>query len=52
MESCCILQAFSGIAKVLGSAVSERADLRMEVMASLRKLINQSLQSGNTVQNF
>lgn len=41
-----MLQAFPGIAKVLGVAISERPDLRMEVMASLRKLINQSLSQG------
>ncbi|XP_052226276.1 RRP12-like protein isoform X6 [Dreissena polymorpha] len=33
--------SFKGIAKVLGTAIGERDDLRMEVMASLRKLINQ-----------
>ena len=27
---------------MLGSAISDREDLRMEVMASLRKLVNQS----------
>ena len=39
-------QSFKGIAKVLGTAISEREDLRMDVMASLRKLLNQSKQNG------
>ncbi|XP_060581938.1 RRP12-like protein [Ruditapes philippinarum] len=38
-----LAQSFKGIAKVLGTAISEREDLRMDVMASLRKLINQSI---------
>ncbi|KAL4231185.1 pre-rRNA processing protein [Mactra antiquata] len=38
-----LAQSFKGIAKVLGTAISERDDLRMDVMASLRKLINQSI---------
>lgn len=37
--------SFKGIAKVLGTAISERDDLRMEVMASLRRLVNQSLNN-------
>lgn len=37
-----LAQSFKGIAKVLGTAISERDDLRMEVMSSLRKVINQS----------
>ncbi|XP_052773393.1 RRP12-like protein [Mya arenaria] len=40
-----LVASFKGIAKVLGTAISERDDLRMEVMASLRKLITQSLSS-------
>ncbi|KAJ8317039.1 hypothetical protein KUTeg_004943 [Tegillarca granosa] len=34
-----LAQSFKGIAKVLGSAISDRPDLRMDVMSSLRKLI-------------
>ena len=41
-----LLEAFPGIAKILGSAITDRADLRPEVMASLRKLINQNLEHG------
>ncbi|KAK3094601.1 hypothetical protein FSP39_003915 [Pinctada imbricata] len=37
-------QSFKSIAKVLGTAISDRPDLRMEVMSSLRKLITKSLQ--------
>ena len=39
-------QSFKGIAKVLGTAINERDDLRMDVMSSLRKLINQSVTDG------
>ena len=39
-------QSFKGLAKVMGTAISEREDLRMQVMSSLRKLINQSIQNG------
>ncbi|XP_069140254.1 RRP12-like protein [Argopecten irradians] len=35
-------QSFKTIAKVLGTAISDWPELRMEVMSSLRKLINQS----------
>ncbi|XP_013379809.1 RRP12-like protein isoform X2 [Lingula anatina] len=38
-------QSFKGIAKVLGSAISDRPDLRGDVMASLRKLILQNLDN-------
>ncbi|XP_045190399.2 RRP12-like protein [Mercenaria mercenaria] len=40
-----LAQSFKGIAKVLGTAISERDDLRMDVMSSLRKLINQSISN-------
>ncbi|WAR21706.1 RRP12-like protein [Mya arenaria] len=45
-----LVASFKGIAKVLGTAISERDDLRMEVMASLRKLITQSLSSEQNLQ--
>ncbi|XP_041369339.1 RRP12-like protein [Gigantopelta aegis] len=38
-----ITQSFKGIAKILGSAITDRPDLRMTVMSSLRALINNSL---------
>ncbi len=38
--------AFPGIAKILGSAVVDRPDLRQQVMASLRKLVSQNLEDG------
>ncbi|OWF35995.1 RRP12-like protein [Mizuhopecten yessoensis] len=37
-----LTQSFKTIAKVLGTAISDWPGLRMEVMSSLRKLINQS----------
>ncbi|XP_022336615.2 RRP12-like protein isoform X1 [Crassostrea virginica] len=37
-----LTQSFKGICKILGSAISERGDLRVEVMSGLRKLINKS----------
>ncbi|XP_048746321.2 RRP12-like protein isoform X2 [Ostrea edulis] len=37
-----LAQSFKGICKVLGSAISDREDLRVEVMSGLRKLINKS----------
>ena len=46
LKMCFMLQSFKSIAKVLGTAISDREDLRMEVMASLRKLINQSKDNG------
>ena len=41
-------QAFPALAKILGSAITDRADLRQDVMASLRKLINANLEHGKT----
>lgn len=41
-----IFQSFKGICKILGSAISEREDLRVEVMSGLRKLINKSKEDG------
>ncbi|CAL1537608.1 unnamed protein product [Lymnaea stagnalis] len=38
-------QSFQGIAKILGTALSEREDLRMDVMAALRSLISCSLEN-------
>ncbi|XP_048249347.1 RRP12-like protein [Haliotis rufescens] len=40
-----IAQSFKGIAKVLGSAITERPDLRMKVLASLRSLITQNVDN-------
>ncbi|KAL3864637.1 hypothetical protein ACJMK2_006302, partial [Sinanodonta woodiana] len=40
-----LAKSFKGIAKVLGTAINERPDLRMDVMASLRKLIAHSLEN-------
>ncbi|XP_060076895.1 RRP12-like protein [Ylistrum balloti] len=37
-----LAQSFKTIAKVLGTAISDRPELRMEVMSALRKLVNQS----------
>lgn len=45
-ETTDVVQAFPGIAKILGSALTERPDLRHDVMTSLRKLINQNLEHG------
>lgn len=39
-------ESFKGIAKILGSALSDRTDLKMDVLASLRKLIAHSLLNG------
>lgn len=39
-------QSFKGICKILGSAISERGDLRVEVMSGLRKLISKSKEQG------
>lgn len=41
-----VFQSFKGICKILGSAISEREDLRVEVMSGLRKLINKSKEDG------
>ncbi|XP_074641768.1 RRP12-like protein isoform X2 [Tubulanus polymorphus] len=38
-----IKQSFAGLAKVLGTAISDHMDLRMEVMSALRKLITNSI---------
>ncbi|BFY98332.1 hypothetical protein BsWGS_01372 [Bradybaena similaris] len=38
-------QSFQGIAKTLGTALSDREDLRMDVMGALRSLITCSLES-------
>ena len=46
-----IVEAFPGIAKILGSAITDRPDLRQEVMASIRKLINQNLDHGESCSN-
>ncbi|KAK3582767.1 hypothetical protein CHS0354_015294 [Potamilus streckersoni] len=43
-----LAKSFKGIAKVLGTAINERPDLRMDVMASLRKLVTQSLENDET----
>lgn len=43
-----IAQSFKSIARILGMAISQRKDLRMSVMASLRKLITKSVESNNT----
>lgn len=53
---CCLLfiylfQSFKSIAKVLGSAIGDRPDLRMDVMSSLRKLIVHSLENGIVYMN-
>ncbi|KAK6185603.1 hypothetical protein SNE40_007802 [Patella caerulea] len=37
--------SFKSVAKIMGTAISERQDLKMEVMAALRKLINQNLEN-------
>lgn len=36
-------QSFKSIAKILGTAISDHPNLRMEVMSSLRKIINHSI---------
>ncbi len=43
---CVNFQSFKGMAKILGSVIQDREDLRMDVMASLRKLIKQNLDHG------
>ncbi|KAG5889831.1 hypothetical protein JTB14_023156 [Gonioctena quinquepunctata] len=43
-----IKASFKTLAKVLGSAVSDKKELRLAVMASLRKLISSANDSGNT----
>ncbi|XP_034940350.1 RRP12-like protein [Chelonus insularis] len=40
-----IKDSFKSIARVLGMAISDRKDLRLSVMASLRKLINKSVEN-------
>ncbi|ESO86543.1 hypothetical protein LOTGIDRAFT_128850 [Lottia gigantea] len=37
--------AFKSVAKILGTAISERDDLKIEVMGALRKLININLEN-------
>ncbi len=39
-------EAFPGIAKILGSAIVDRPDLRQDVMASIRKLVTHNLEPG------
>ena len=43
-----VKQSFKGIAKILGSALQDRADLRLDVMLSLRKLINANIENGKS----
>ncbi|XP_012287618.1 RRP12-like protein isoform X2 [Orussus abietinus] len=43
-----IKDSFKNIARILGSAISEKKDLRLSVMASLRKLITRSKEKNNT----
>ncbi|CAC5426030.1 RRP12 [Mytilus coruscus] len=38
-----LVQSFKGIAKILGTAINDHSNLRMEVMSSLRKIINHSM---------
>ncbi|KAK0081235.1 hypothetical protein PV325_012542 [Microctonus aethiopoides] len=42
-----IKDSFKSIARILGTAISERKDLRLSVMASLRKLITRSVENDN-----
>ncbi|KAF5307989.1 hypothetical protein FQR65_LT06557 [Abscondita terminalis] len=42
-----IKDSFKGIAKILGVGISDRKDLRLSIMASLRKLIVASKESDN-----
>ena len=53
MELCSIIsiQSLKGIAKKLGSVLSERTDVRMDVLAALRKLITHCLQNGEPSSN-
>lgn len=39
-------KSFKDIAKVLGTALNERPDLRMDIMAALRTLITHSKSNG------
>ena len=43
-----LVTSFKGIARILGSAITDREDLRSDVMAALRKLINQNLENGQS----
>ncbi|XP_061180059.1 RRP12-like protein isoform X1 [Saccostrea echinata] len=45
-----LAQSFKGICKILGSAISDREDLRTEVMSGLRKLINKSKEEEESKQ--
>ena len=38
-------QSFKGLAKILGSAIQDHPDLRLNVMASLRRLIQNSINN-------
>lgn len=40
-----VKQSFQGIAKILGTALNERDDLRMDVLAALRSLISCSMEN-------
>ncbi|RUS76379.1 hypothetical protein EGW08_015859 [Elysia chlorotica] len=40
-----VKQSFQGIAKILGTALNEREDLRMEVLAALRSIISCSMDN-------
>ena len=41
-----VAQSFRGIARILGSALSDRPDLRSDVCASLRNIITSNLDNG------
>ena len=43
-----VFQSFKGLARILGSALTDRPDLQIDVMSSLRKLIAQNLDNGKT----
>lgn len=47
-----LLASFKGIARVLGMAINERADLRLIVCQALRTIINKSCSAGKRTRMF
>ena len=41
-----VVQSFKGIARILGSALSDRPDLRSDVCAGLRHIITSNMENG------
>lgn len=47
-----LLTSFKGIARVLGMAINERADLRLTVCQALRTIITKSCSTGERMHMF